>query len=656
MREFLDQEKYLEPLLDSSPKILRLVLDATPLAVSFWDKDGNVLDCNRRAVELFHCKSREEYCRDFYRYSPECQPDGSLSVEKAKNAIREAYDTGHKSFAWEHVTADGRPLPVEVDLLRVKWKDDHCVIGYARDMLELKEARNDFVWMASVVEASPHCAMYLNENGDIEYVNPASVEISGFTREELLVGGLELIFSPEDVHRIKTEYLPIMKEFKRFKFNMDLIHKNGQKRVLSASIFFSALYGGRIGVGFTAVDITDMDRMYRALENAKKQAEYYNRAKSNFLSRMNHEMRTPMNAIVGMTRIVRTSPNERQRTECLDSIVKSSKHLMGLIDDLLDMSEIDTGDFQLLEQPFSFSSAVQSVIDIITLQASEKGQVFSTEIDKTIPDLLITDERRMKQVLFNLLFNAVKFTPEKGEIRLSAQKTGVEDKKCTIRFEVIDTGIGISAEIRERLWDTFEQADNGISRSYGGAGLGLAIAKRIVEMMNGSIEVESESGKGSRFVCTIRTYYKQTSGSGEKTEAVENTEEMDLTGCRILIVDDVEINRDIILSLLEDTGAVLDCAQGGKEAIDMFTQNGYEMILMDLHMPGMDGFETSRRIRASALPKADSVTIIAVTADTSGDVIASCLEAGMDDHVGKPVDYEMLRKKMARYLFRRPSN
>jgi CheY-like chemotaxis protein len=263
----------------------------------------------------------------------------------------------------------------------------------------------------------------------------------------------------------------------------------------------------------------------------------------------------------------------------------------------------------------------------------------------------------MKQILFNLLFNAVKFTPEKGEIRLSSQKVDASDGKCTIRFEVSDTGIGISAESQERLWDIFEQDDNGISRTYGGTGLGLPITKRIVEMMNGSIQVESEPGTGSRFICTIRVYYKEQTARPQAGDEItgKDTGELDLTGCRILIVDDVEINREIIMNLLEDTGAVIDCVQDGKEAIDLFTLNGYEIILMDLHMPGMDGFETARRIRSSGLPKADSVSIIAVTADTSGDVIAACLEAGMDDHIGKPIDYETLRKKIARYLSRQPS-
>ncbi|MDR3277619.1 MAG: response regulator [Oscillospiraceae bacterium] len=368
------------------------------------------------------------------------------------------------------------------------------------------------------------------------------------------------------------------------------------------------------------------------------------KAKSDFLSRMSHEMRTPLNAIVGMAEIARLSAADDRSAASFDTVNEASHHLLGIINDILDMVKIDAGDFALSAQPFKLRAAMDDVISAASSLAAQKRQRFSAEVSDELPAFVIADERRFKQLLGNLLSNAAKFTPEAGEIGLCVKTLGGTDKKCTLCLEVSDTGVGISEEMQRRLWIAFEQSDNSITRAHGGTGLGLPIAKRIAELMGGGISVESELGRGSRFTCLVQV----ERDSARDAPGADVT----LSSRRVLVVDDVEINREIAAALLEDTGASLDSAQNGEEAVALFAKNGYNIVLMDLHMPVMDGFEASRRIRASDSPAASEAVIIALTADTGADVRARCLSAGMNDHLGKPVERDTLLAVIAKHLGR----
>jgi CheY-like chemotaxis protein len=394
-------------------------------------------------------------------------------------------------------------------------------------------------------------------------------------------------------------------------------------------------------------------------EQALREAKSYNKAKSDFLSRMSHEMRTPMNAIIGMADIARTSMDSNQRGYCLDRIDEASRNLLVIINDMLDMAQIDTGKFELSERNFSFGDMIRSVSETISPAAGVKGLDFEVSVGDRIPDALVADDIRLRQVLVNLLSNAVKYTADGGRVRLLADSAAVGEEtqnegERIIRFEVSDTGIGISEEHRSRLFKPFEQEDNSITREYGGTGLELAITKHIVEMMNGDIRVESELGKGSNFIFTVKV------GVTVKSEEVSDGADCDagmsdadiLPGLRVLLTDDIEVNREIIMLLLEDTGVSIDCASDGFEAVEKFCgDNGaYDLLLMDLHMPRMDGFEATRRIRASGMPSAETVPIIAVTADTGGDVVELCVNAGMNAHIGKPVEYGTLIQTITRCL------
>jgi signal transduction histidine kinase/DNA-binding response OmpR family regulator len=522
----------------------------------------------------------------------------------------------------------------------------------------------------------------------------------------------------------------------------------------------------------------------RALVRAKEEAESSSLAKSTFLSRMSHEMRTPMNAIIGMTAIARKSRDQHKMEYCLGRIGEASMHLLGVINDILDMSKIEAGKFELSCTEFDFERMLNRVTDMMEFKINEKRQHFIVRFDPEMPQRIISDEQRLAQVLTNLLSNAVKFTPEKGTIILSARAAGGGEHTRTFRFDVIDSGIGISREQQQRLFTPFEQADGSISRKFGGTGLGLAISKNIVEMMGGAIWIESEPGKGSDFAFEItvepgtapeksgprlikehirilaadgsaelldyfREYARLTNiqcitasdGPGayglienaaeppceivfadwrlpnmngielgayvktrfrdtpvllmisasewETVEADAKKAGIDgfipkplfpsvitdtinrylagpaaaaeaaggealagiFAGRAVILAEDVDINREIVLTLLEETGLAIDSAENGAAAVRLFTDNParYDLILMDIHMPEMDGFEATRTLRALGGRGAE-IPIIAMTANVFKEDIDKCLEAGMNDHIGKPIEFDRLIERLRQYL------
>jgi CheY-like chemotaxis protein len=388
-----------------------------------------------------------------------------------------------------------------------------------------------------------------------------------------------------------------------------------------------------------------------------------------------------MNAIIGMTNIAKISGDIERKDYCLKKIEDASSHLLGVINDILDMSKIEANKLEFSPVEFNFEKMIQKTAGVINFRMEEKKQRFTASIDENIPADLFGDEQRLSQVITNLLSNAVKFTPENGSIDLNARLVKEEGQVCTIQVEVIDSGIGISKEQLPRLFNSFEQADSGTSRRFGGTGLGLAISKNIVEMMDGRIWVESEPGKGSAFAFTVRIgrLPEGQHSDSSKDEPDENSDggaiplAGSFKGCRILLAEDVEINREIMISLLEPTSLEIDCAENGAQALCMFSEapGKYNLILMDVQMPEMDGYEATRRIRAlekewsmefgaqTQTPEepakqvkepASRVPIIAMTANVFREDVEKCLAAGMNGHVGKPLNFDEVLRTMRKYL------
>ena len=402
------------------------------------------------------------------------------------------------------------------------------------------------------------------------------------------------------------------------------------------------------------------------LKEALAQAEQASRAKSDFLANMSHEMRTPLNAIIGMTTIGKNADDAGRKLYSLTKIEEASKHLLGVINDVLDYSKIEAGKFDFNNAEFSFEETVRKVSDVITFKVAEKKQAFAVNIGEGIPQALIGDELRISQVITNLLSNAVKFTPEQGSITLSAELAGERDGYILVRVDVTDTGIGVSDEHKSRIFRSFEQADNTITKRFGGTGLGLAISRNIIESMGGEMMFDSQLGKGSTFSFVAPFLLPEhlkgdEPDAGGTSPAAMSGEAPDdegivpdsFSGCHVLLADDVEINREIVMALLEPTNITIDCAENGAIAVRMFSENpnNYDMIFMDVQMPEMDGYQATRTIRAMDTERAKTIPIIAMTANVFKEDVEKCLDAGMNDHLGKPLDINAVARKLKEYLF-----
>ena len=373
-------------------------------------------------------------------------------------------------------------------------------------------------------------------------------------------------------------------------------------------------------------------------------------AKSEFLSRMSHEIRTPLNAIIGMTAIALSAQTREKSDNSIREVEAASKHLLGILNDVLDMSKIESGKFLLAEEKFGLGVAMNEVAVIIKQRCADKRLIFADNIGE-IPDIsVVGDKLRLKQVLINLLGNAVKFTPENGEIRFLVDVRKREAGMVAVKFSVKDTGIGISAAQRSKLFSAFEQADSTIAVQFGGTGLGLAISQNLVGLMNGKIVVESELGKGSTFSFSLPMAFSE--GVVDSAAPV-NVETPNLRNRRMLLAEDIEINRLIIRELLADTQIEIDEAEDGQLAVEMFQASShqhYDIIFMDVQMPRMNGYDATRAIRTLDRPDAANVQIVAMTAHAYKDDIQRALDAGMNAHLTKPIDISMMMQLLATRL------
>ena len=497
------------------------------------------------------------------------------------------------------------------------------------------------------------------------------------------VGNFDLIDRKEYAGLLETERLIVMSsiaECAKIAYNVSEVYENDMCAALDAPIRIDGKLIGVVCVeqfscseyttrrewimeeqNFTssladimALAISSADR-----HRAREAAELASQTKSTFLANMSHEIRTPLNAIVGMTTIGKREKDAERKNYSFSKIDEASTHLLGIVNDILDLAKIEASKLVLLQVEFDFREMINKVLAMAHVGSDERNQTIDVSIDEKIPATIIGDDQRLSQVVANLLSNAVKFTNNNGKIKLDVQLSGKTDDYCELRVDVTDNGIGISPESLEKLFGAFEQVETGTTRSYRGTGLGLAISKQIVEAMNGRIWAQSQLEKGSTFSFTVRVL--QGTGSVEavsENDAAasdkDNVEtESDLfTGKLMLAVEDMASNRYVLTTLLENSGLNIDCAVNGKEALDMFAADPdkYDIIFMDVRMPIMNGYEATECIRALDIAKAKKIPIIALTANVFSDDIEKCLKAGMNGHIGKPMDVGKVIEVLKKYL------
>ncbi len=642
----------------------QIMLDATPLCCNFWDEKYNNIDCNQEAARLFDFKDKQEYLDRFGELSPEYQPDGRLSSEKAMEKVRLAFETGFQRFEWMHQKPSGEPIPAEISLVRVKRGDSYIVAGYTRDLRELKASlakmREADERTQIMLDATPLCCNLWDEHyNNIDCNQEAARLFDLASKQEYLERFTELSpqFQPDGRLSPEKALEKIRLAFETGLQKFEWMHQKLNGEPVPAEITLVRVKRGDsyIVAGYTR-DLRELKATMAEMRKARDMAEKSAQAKSEFLANMSHEIRTPMNAILGMTRLLFQTELTSRQHDYLSKTEQSATLLLRVINDILDFSKIEAGKLEMEHIPFSLDSVLRGISDITAAQVADKNLPLGVVAAPALPDTLIGDPTRLKQILLNLVNNAVKFT-NKGAIDVRADMVRHHGARAMMRFSVSDTGIGMTEEQVKNLFNPFSQADTSTTRKYGGTGLGLAICKRLVQLMGGEIWCESRLGVGTTFSFTAEfdlppARSGATPDPGLTVRRAETAREAALdaalAGSRILLAEDNEINQLIALELLRVKGFEVDVAGTGREALNLLRAADYDLVLMDIQMPEMDGLTAAREIRKderyAALP------ILAMTAHAMAGDRELSLKAGMNDHVTKPIDPDALYAAIRRWV------
>ena len=676
-RDITERKRVEESLRESEEK-LRAITNSAAAVIYMKDIDGKYLLVNKLYETLFHVDSEKI----------KGLTDHDIFPKEAADAFRvndlEVIRLNTPLEMEEHVPHDdGIHVYISKKFsLRDKEGRPYAVCGISTDITERKLAEDEIrvahTRLQSIIDTAQDAVVQMDAEGIITGWNKQAEKAFGWVREETLGRALhETIIPPQyreaHIQRMKHFLTTGVESIINSRIEIFALHRDGHEFPVELSMAPIKM-GDAYEFSIFIHDVTErkhaetelrelnehleerVEQRTQQLNNAKKLAEEANRAKSRFLANMSHEIRTPMNSILGMAQLALKNEHDSRQRDYLRKIHLSGEHLLGVIDDILDFSKIDANKLGLENTDFNLDQVEQTLINLVAWRAAEKGLKLTFDFASGIPRNLRGDPLRLNQILINYINNAIKFT-EQGEIIVRARRIEEGENDTLLRFEVQDTGIGISEKQKSKLFHAFHQADSSTSRKYGGSGLGLAISQRLAALMGGEVGVESQPGKGSTFWAIVRL---DKPGIPELVEPEDVCDRGDqlldsmeaIQGARILLAEDNLFNQQVTIEFLKDSGATVCIANNGEEALDLLHQEPFDCVLMDVQMPVMDGLEATRLIRDDAtLAK---IPVIAMTANASNEDRERCLAAGMDDFIGKPFKLDKFYTTIARWVPVRP--
>jgi signal transduction histidine kinase/CheY-like chemotaxis protein/HPt (histidine-containing phosphotransfer) domain-containing protein len=642
---------------------VQIMFNAMPLGAGYHGKDFQAYDCNESLLKLYGLSSKQDYIDKFHELSPEYQPDGSLSEEMIPKFIEKAFTDGYNRFEWTHLNVNGELIPCEVTLVRVKHNDEIVILAYLRDLRELKVAVNQLNLTKRSVSILENILNSLEEmiyvtvpdTGEILFANNHIKNIFGIKEDCTGQFCYKVFMKDRDE---MCDFCPCRKlDTEPENIIVWEVHNPLTNRIYRCMDRYIEWHDGRISHIQHAVDVTE-------LITTKEQAIQANKDKSSFLAKMSHEIRTPMNAILGITEmLLQTEEVPSKIQESLDKIYNSGYLLLGIINDILDLSKIEAGKLELALTKYDVASLINDTIHLYAMRYDSKAVEFILQIEENIPSFLFGDELRIKQILNNLLSNAFKYT-NSGHITLTvtADLPEVQNGTMTLVFRVSDTGQGMTAEQVGKLFDEYTRFNTEANRTVQGAGLGMSITKHLINLMDGRISVESEPDKGSVF--TIWLPQKTVEAGILGKETVENLKRFHLGKAaqmkkapqivreympygRVLVVDDVDTNLYVARGLMTPYALSVETSASGFDAIKKINEGAvYDIIFMDHYMPKMDGIETVKIIRELGYMN----PIIALTANALTGQEEFFLSSGFNGFISKPIDIRQLNELLNKFV------